>query len=86
MIRFGLLGPAAAWCDDRAVELGSPQQRTLFALLLLHRGEVVATDRMIDVLWPAGAPANALQERAIAGGRVLGEQRRGDIRVAEELR
>lgn len=26
------------------------------------------------------------QERAVAGGRVLGEQRRGDVRVAEELR
>ena len=61
MIRYGLLGPAAAWRDGREAELGSPQQRTVFALLLLHRNETVATDRMIDVLWPAGAPANALQ-------------------------
>jgi len=61
VIRFGLLGPAAAWQDGRAIDLGSPQQRALFALLLLHRGEVVSTDRMIDVLWPAGPPANALQ-------------------------
>jgi predicted ATPase/DNA-binding SARP family transcriptional activator len=61
VIRFGLLGPAAAWQDGRAIELGSPQQRTVFALLLLHRNEVVSTDRMVDVLWPAGPPANALQ-------------------------
>ncbi len=61
MIRFGLLGPAAAWQDDRELALGSPQQRTLFALLLLHRGAVVSTDRMADVLWPAGPPPNALQ-------------------------
>ena len=61
MIRFGLLGPAAAWQDDRELALGSPQQRTLFALLLLHRSEVVSTDRMADVLWPAGPPPNALQ-------------------------
>ena len=32
----------------------------MFALLLLHRGEVVSTDRMIDALWPAGPPPNAL--------------------------
>ena len=60
MIRYGLLGPAAAWRDGREAELGSPQQRAVFALLLLHRNETVSTDRMIDALWPAGAPANAL--------------------------
>ena len=61
MIRFGLLGPAAAWQDGRALGLGSPQQRAVFALLLLHRNETVSTDRMIDALWPAGAPPNAVQ-------------------------
>jgi DNA-binding SARP family transcriptional activator len=34
--------------------LGSPQQRTVLALLLMHRNRVVATDRMVDVLWPVG--------------------------------
>ncbi len=61
MTRFGLLGPAAAWHDGHEVGLGSPQQRTLFALLLLHRSEVVTTDRIVEVLWPAEAPANAVQ-------------------------
>jgi predicted ATPase/DNA-binding SARP family transcriptional activator len=60
-MRFGLLGPAVAWRCGRAVHVGSPQQRMVFALLLLHRGELVSTDRMADVLWPAGVPANALQ-------------------------
>ena len=32
MIHYGLLGPAAVWRDGEAVELGSPQQRALFAL------------------------------------------------------
>jgi DNA-binding SARP family transcriptional activator len=50
VIRFGLLGPAVAWRDAREVDLGGPQQRALFALLLLHRNEVVSTDRMVDVL------------------------------------
>jgi predicted ATPase/DNA-binding SARP family transcriptional activator len=61
VIRYGLLGPAAVWRDGREAELGSPQQRAVFALLLLHRGETVSTDRMVDALWPAGSPPNALQ-------------------------
>jgi predicted ATPase/DNA-binding SARP family transcriptional activator len=61
MTRFGLLGPAAVWHDGRELDLGGPQQRTVFALLLLHRGAVVATDRIVDVLWPAAPPANAVQ-------------------------
>jgi predicted ATPase/DNA-binding SARP family transcriptional activator len=61
MTRFGLLGPVSAWQDGREIDPGSPQQRTLLALLILHRGEVVSTDRMADVLWPAEPPPNALQ-------------------------
>jgi predicted ATPase/DNA-binding SARP family transcriptional activator len=60
VIRYGLLGPATVWCDGREVELGSPQQRALFALLLLHRNTTVSTDRMSDVLWPSQVPVNAV--------------------------
>ena len=60
MIRYGLLGAVTVWEDGREVELGSPQQRALLALLLLHRNRTVSTDRMADVLWPAGTPANAV--------------------------
>ena len=60
MIRYGLLGPVATWRDGHQVDLGSPQQRTLVALLLLHRNETVSVDRMADVLWPQRLPANAV--------------------------
>ncbi|HEY5783303.1 MAG TPA: BTAD domain-containing putative transcriptional regulator [Microlunatus sp.] len=60
MIRYGLLGPVATWRDGHQVDLGSPQQRTLVALLLLHRNETVSIDRMADVLWPKRLPANAV--------------------------
>ena len=60
-LRFGLLGPVTASRDGAELPLGSPQQRTLLALLLLHRNEVVSTARMLDVLWPGRAPPNALQ-------------------------
>lgn len=58
---FGLLGPVEAWRDGDAVDLGPPQQRALFALLLLHRNGVVSTDRMLDAIWPAGPPRTAVQ-------------------------
>ena len=39
---------------------GRPQgQRALLAVLLLHRGEVVSTDRLIDELWGERASATA---------------------------
>ncbi|NUT54917.1 MAG: hypothetical protein HOQ03_02895, partial [Thermoleophilia bacterium] len=42
---FGLFGPLSVWRDGRALELGTPQQRALLAVLLLHRGRAVAADR-----------------------------------------
>src|SRR5437667_430416 len=41
--------------------IGGPKWRTLFAVLLLNRGQVVSTDRLIDELWgdePPAKPAN----------------------------
>jgi YVTN family beta-propeller protein len=43
------------------VALGSPQQRALLAVLLVHRGEPVSTDRLIDALWGEQAPASAVK-------------------------
>jgi len=41
------------------VVLGGPKVRALLAVLLLHRGEVVSTDRLIDALWGEHASATA---------------------------
>ena len=46
---------------DRALSLGSPKQRALLAVLLLHRGEPVSSDRLIDALWGERAPASAIK-------------------------
>ena len=49
--------------------------RTLLAVLALHRGEPVATDRLIDIVWgeePPGKPANALQALVVALRRAIG--------------
>ena len=46
---------------DRPLQLGSPRQQALLAVLLVHRGEPVSSDRLIDALWGEEAPASAIK-------------------------
>ncbi len=55
------LGPLAAWLDGAALDLGSPQQQKLLALLVLRRNEHVSTDALVDHLWGEHAPTNGVQ-------------------------
>lgn len=41
--------------------LGSPRQRALLALLLVHRGELVSSDRLVDALWGEQPPSSAIK-------------------------
>ncbi len=50
-------GPAVS---ELVVDLGPKKQRTVLAVLLLNRGRVVSTDRLIDALWHDEAPASAM--------------------------
>ncbi len=56
-MEFRLLGPLEVLDGDRPLSLGGPKQRSLLAILLLHAGRVVPTERMIDELWGAAPPA-----------------------------
>ena len=59
-MRFGILGPFEVADDQgREVALGGRKQRSVLAILLLHAGEVVTSDRLIDELWGEHAPATA---------------------------
>jgi DNA-binding SARP family transcriptional activator len=58
-VDYRILGPLEAWAGDRRLSLGGPRQRALLAILLLHAGEVVSTDRLIDELWGDRPPATA---------------------------
>lgn len=58
---FLILGPLEVLEGEQRVELGGPMQRALLAVLLLHRGEVVSTDRLIDELWGEQAPRSAVK-------------------------
>ncbi|MGN6167315.1 MAG: nSTAND1 domain-containing NTPase [Solirubrobacteraceae bacterium] len=61
MIEFRILGPFEVVDDERSLALGGPKQRALLAALLLHRGEVISADRLIDELWSRQPPATAVK-------------------------
>ncbi len=46
--------------DDRPVDLGGPRQRSVLALLLVARGQVVSVDRLVDDLWQGEPPPQAI--------------------------
>ena len=54
-----MLGPFEVVADGRPLSLGGPRQRSLLAILLLRRGEVVPSDQLIDELWNERPPATA---------------------------
>jgi DNA-binding SARP family transcriptional activator len=56
-MEFRLLGPLEVVEDGRVLHLGGPKRRALLALLLLHAGRVVSTERVIDDLWGESPPA-----------------------------
>ena len=59
MLDFRILGPVEAVELDRTIALGGPLQRAVLAILILQRGEVVTSDRLIDELWGERPPATA---------------------------
>src|SRR5262245_7810267 len=56
---FRILGPLQVLDGNEEVQLGSPKERSLLAVLLLHRGEVVSRERLIDGLWGEVPPPTA---------------------------
>jgi DNA-binding SARP family transcriptional activator len=66
-IEFRLLGPVEVWTDGRQRPVRGPLQRRLLAALLLHANRVVATERLIELLWGAQPPKTA---RADLQGRM----------------
>jgi DNA-binding SARP family transcriptional activator len=72
---FRILGPLEVAEDGQLVSLTGARQRALLAILLLHVGEAVSTDRLIDELWgedPPEAGATALRVRISQLRRALG--------------
>jgi DNA-binding SARP family transcriptional activator len=59
-VQFRILGPLEVLGDHgRPLALGGAKQRALLAVLLLHAGQVVSADRLIDELWGEDPPNTA---------------------------
>src|SRR5579884_3103756 len=56
---FRVLGPMEVLHRGRLLPLGGRRLRALLAILLVHSGEVVTADRLIEELWGADAPPSA---------------------------
>lgn len=81
-LSFRLLGPFGVVRDGRLLagtEVGSRKARQLLALLVVQRGRVVPTDRIVDQLWAGEPPRQPVQNvatlvsrlRAALGGPVV---------------
>jgi basic membrane lipoprotein Med (substrate-binding protein (PBP1-ABC) superfamily)/DNA-binding SARP family transcriptional activator len=58
-MEFRVLGALEAGTGSVVADLGPPKQRALLAILVLHVGEIVAVDRLIELLWGEDAPRTA---------------------------
>ncbi len=75
---FRLLGPFQVECDGAEIAVGTPQTRTVLALLVWHANEVVPLGRMTDELWGDAPPSSAkVQLQGIISRlrRLLGRER-----------
>jgi len=73
---FRILGPLEVSGDDGLLELPAGKPRALLTVLLLHRGEVVSIDRLVDELWgeqPPPTAAKNVQGYVARLRRVLGD-------------
>jgi peptide/nickel transport system substrate-binding protein len=59
-MEFRVLGPLEVRDGAGELPLGRGKQRALLAVLLIHAGDAVPADRLIDVLWGESPPASAL--------------------------
>jgi DNA-binding SARP family transcriptional activator len=59
MLEFRILGPLEVWDGEHSVELSGQRQRAVLALLAIHVGEVVPSERLITYLWGESPPPTA---------------------------
>jgi predicted ATPase/DNA-binding SARP family transcriptional activator len=58
-MEFRILGPLEVWDGGRSLPLGGAKQRALLAILLTQANQVVAAERLVDLIWPDGPPETA---------------------------
>jgi DNA-binding SARP family transcriptional activator/ABC-type transport system substrate-binding protein/DNA-binding beta-propeller fold protein YncE len=79
-VEFRILGPLEVLDNGREVSVRGRKLQSLLALLLLHRGEVVSRDRLIDDLWGDDPPSTAAKTLQVHVSRLRREL--GDVVVS----
>ncbi|MFT7597773.1 MAG: DNA-binding SARP family transcriptional activator [Acidimicrobiales bacterium] len=57
MVEFQLLGPLRVSEGGHNIDAGGAKQQRVLAALLMARGSVVSTDRLVDLVWGDSAPS-----------------------------
>jgi predicted ATPase/DNA-binding SARP family transcriptional activator len=76
-IDLRVLGPLQVVVDGIEVAVGGPRPRAVLATLLVHAGEAVSADRLIDQVWgeePPATAATALQVHISTLRKALGDR------------
>lgn len=58
-MEFKVLGPLEVIGPRGRVKIGSGLQRAILAILVLHVGETVSTDHLVDEVWGDDPPPSA---------------------------
>ncbi|GAB2979744.1 AfsR/SARP family transcriptional regulator [Saccharothrix stipae] len=77
-MRFRLLGPLQLANETGWTGVPAAQQRLVLALLVIHAGRTVPTERLVDELWGERPPAtatNTVQAYVLRLRKALGDQR-----------
>ncbi|MFF1718600.1 AfsR/SARP family transcriptional regulator [Streptomyces sviceus] len=59
MLQVRLLGPVEVWEGSRRAPLGGVRPLAVLSALVVHLGEVLSTERLVDCVWDEQAPATA---------------------------
>ena len=77
-MEFRLLGPFEVERDGTALALGGRRQRAVLALLTMHPGEVLSTDRIVEEIWADDPPPSATRTVHSYVSRLRSSLRGGD--------
>jgi predicted ATPase/DNA-binding SARP family transcriptional activator len=70
VVEFRILGPLEVLDGGRQVRVGGVRECALLAMLLIHAGEMVSADRLIDGLWGGDLPANPANALQVVVSRI----------------
>jgi len=76
-MRVRLLGPVDVVADGAIRPVSGLRRKAVLAVLALHRGDIVSSDRLADVIWggePPATPLNTLQSHVSHLRQVLGSR------------